>query len=64
MGDGIDALRIANEEVPSIPAGGDDGLVAVPDKPAEFVAADIYPDSAAIRKNRLPTAVDAILLDP
>jgi hypothetical protein len=24
---------------------------------------DVYPDSAEIRKNHLPTAVDAILLD-
>ena len=43
-GDGIDALRISDEELPSVLAGGDDGFIAVPDKPAEFVAAEIVPD--------------------
>jgi hypothetical protein len=42
--DGSDTLRIANEEVPGLLAGGDDGFIAVPDKPAELVAAEIVPD--------------------
>src|SRR5271166_5709623 len=43
-GDGIDALRIPMEELPGLLAGGDDGFVAVPDEPAELVAAQIVPD--------------------
>jgi hypothetical protein len=43
-GHGLNALRIADEEVPSILAGGDDGLIGVPDTPAELVAAEIVPD--------------------
>ena len=42
--DGIDALRVGDEEVPRLLAGCDDGLIAVPDKPAEFVAAQVVPD--------------------
>jgi hypothetical protein len=44
VSDGIDALRVANEEVPSILAGGDDCLVAVPNTLAELIAAQIVPD--------------------
>ena len=44
MSDGLNALQIADEEVPSILAGGDNGLVAVPDEPAELIAAEIVPD--------------------
>jgi hypothetical protein len=62
MGDGIDALRISSEELPSILAGGDDGLVAVPDKPAELVAAEIYPDSGKTRKGPLRISSVAIPL--
>ena len=43
-GDGIDALLVGNEEVPSLLAGGDDGFIAVPDAPAEFIAAQVVPD--------------------
>src|SRR5277367_967720 len=43
-GDGIDALRISDEELPSLLAGGDDGFVAVPDEPAELVATEIVPN--------------------
>ena len=42
--DGIDALPISNEELPSLLAGRDDGFIAVPDEPAELVAAEIIPD--------------------
>src|ERR1700739_5182535 len=44
MGNRIDALRVCDEEVPSLLAGGDDGLVAVPDTPAELVATQVVPD--------------------
>jgi len=44
MGDGIDALGVVHEEVPSILAGLHDGLVAVPEASAELVAAQIVPD--------------------
>jgi hypothetical protein len=44
LGDGIDTLPIADEEVPRILAGGDDGLIAVPDERTELVAAEIVPD--------------------
>jgi hypothetical protein len=43
-GNGIDALGIPNEELPSVLAGGDDGVIAIPDEPAELVAAEIVPD--------------------
>jgi len=44
MGGGIDALRVAHEEVPGILAGLDDSLVAAPDASAELAAAQIGPD--------------------
>jgi hypothetical protein len=43
-GNGIDALGIPNEELPSVLAGGDDGFIAVPDEAAELIAAEIVPD--------------------
>jgi hypothetical protein len=42
--DGIDAITIYNKEVPRILAGGGDGLIAVPDKPTELIAAEIVPN--------------------
>ena len=44
MSDGIDALRIGDEAVPRILAGCDDGLIAIPDAPAELIAARVVPD--------------------
>jgi hypothetical protein len=44
MRDGLDALRVADEKVPSIFARGDDCFVAVPNQPTELVAAEIIPD--------------------
>ena len=43
-GNRIDALRVSDEEVPSLLAGGDNGPVAVPDTPAELVATQVVPD--------------------
>jgi len=47
--DGLGALAVRRED--------NAGLVDVNEQ------RDVYPDSAEIRKNRLPTAVEAILLD-
>jgi hypothetical protein len=44
MRDGIDALRVVHEEVPSMLAGLHDSLVAVPDASAELVAAQVVPN--------------------
>ena len=44
MRDGVDALWVSLEDVPGILAGGDDGLIAVPVRPVELVAAQVVPD--------------------
>jgi hypothetical protein len=44
MGDGSNSLLIADEEIPSLLAGGNDGLIGAPDKPAELVATQVVPN--------------------
>ena len=44
VSDGRDADRVCDEPVPSIATSLDDVVVAFPDAPAEFVAAEILPD--------------------
>ncbi len=43
-GDRINALLVADEEMPSLLAGCDDGLIVVPDKPAELVTTQVVPN--------------------
>ena len=43
-GDRINALLVADEEIPSLLAGCDDGLIVVPDKPAELVTTQVVPN--------------------